>query len=58
MPHKRRHKLTVYTPYSKMTTSFESKAAAVAERKRLREAWKKSKLIALGYGVSFSLEKE
>jgi hypothetical protein len=56
MAHKRkRHKLTVYTPYSKIVTSFESKAAALAERKRLRESWKKSKLLG---GISFSLEKE
>jgi hypothetical protein len=56
MPHKRkRYKLTVYTPYSKMVTSYESKAAAMKERKRLCEAlindWRRGK-------VTFSLDKE
>jgi hypothetical protein len=52
---RKRYKLIVYTPFSKAVTSYESKTAAVAERKRLREAfekdWRQGK-------VSFSLEKE
>lgn len=58
MPHKRkskRHKLIVQTPYSRAVTSFESKSAALAERKRLREALKSKHLLS---GTYFSIEKE
>lgn len=55
MKRKKRHKLIVQTPYSRIVTSFESKAAALAERKRLRESLKMKRLLS---GTYFSIEKE
>jgi hypothetical protein len=56
MAHKRkRHKLIVQTQFSRITGSFESKAAALEERKRLRESLKRSNLLR---GTTFSIVKE